>query len=214
MTDELSINVLQKKFTEIYKTNGFCGDESLSGIGSGSEQTKTILMRLPLLLKKYNISSLIDAPCGDMFWMIKVLQHNPLNLYVGVDIVPEMIHKNQDDFGSDNVSFICRDITQEPLPKGDLILCRDCLVHLSYADALNAIKNMKNSGSDYLLITHFIDRTTNTDLGADFWRPLNMQLAPFNFPEPIDLLVEDTTEEDGAYADKTLALWNLSDIQI
>ncbi len=40
-------------------------------------------------------------------------------------------------------------------------------------------------------------------------RVLNLQQAPFNFPPPEHLLVEECTEGNGAYRDKSLGVWNL-----
>jgi len=42
---------------------------------------------------------------------------------------------------------MCCDITSDPLPRADVILCRDCLVHFSLADAQAAIGNFARSGS-------------------------------------------------------------------
>jgi hypothetical protein len=46
------------------------------------------------------------------------------------------------------------------------------------------------------------------------WRPLNLQAAPFHFPDPLALIDEKCTEDDGVYADKQLGLWSLSDIPV
>lgn len=215
MTDTFNTNSLKEKFTHVFETNGFNGDESKSGVGSGSEQTRIIRTELPILLDKYGIQSMVDAPCGDMFWMIQVLQNASIHTYTGIDIVPELIRVNTEKFASDQIRFLCADITQADIPRSDLILCRDCLVHLSYEDAKRALQNMKNSGSRYLLTTHFRYRTQNADLGKGFWRSVNLTLEPFNFPEPIDMLVELATEADNKfYDDKTLSLWNLQDIKL
>ena len=103
-------------------------------------------------------------------------------------------------------------LAESELPKVDLIFSRDCLVHLSFKDALKIIENFKRSGSKYLLTTTFKGRTKNEDLGTGFWRPLNKQLAPFNFPEPIHLINEGCSEEGNMFEDKCLGLWLLQDI--
>ena len=93
---------------------------------------------------------------------------------------------------------------------------RDCLVHLTFADALKIIANFKRSGAKYLLTTTFVERKKNNDLvGVDnFWRALNMRLPPFNFPQPLLLVNEGCTEEAGQYPDKSLGLWLLDDIEV
>jgi hypothetical protein len=39
-----------------------------------------------------------------------------------------------------------------------------------------------------------------------------LTLPPFNFPQPIEVITEGCTENDGRYADKSLMLWNISDL--
>jgi len=95
-----------------------------------------------------------------------------------------------------------------------LIFSRDCLVHLSYKDAIKIIHNFKKSGSKYLLTTTFTNREENIDLGDGFWRVLNLQKAPFNFPEPIKLINEKCTEENNMFVDKCLGLWLIDDLNI
>ena len=59
------------------------------------------------------------------------------------------------------------------------------------------------------------DRVSNSDLsGNDFWRPLNLELSPFDFPKPLKIINEKCTEYNGIYADKSLGLWLLDDIKI
>lgn len=60
---------LKNKFTEIHDKNLFFGKESISGTGSDLIQTKVISKEIPLLLKKYNVKTFMDAPCGDLYWM-------------------------------------------------------------------------------------------------------------------------------------------------
>jgi hypothetical protein len=45
------------------------------------------------------------------------------------------------------------DLTRDPLPKVDLVLCRDCLVHLSFDDIYESLDNLRRSGSMLLLTT-------------------------------------------------------------
>lgn len=205
---------LKKRFSQIYRENIFGGGVSRSGEGSDLVQTEIIRREIPLLLKRLGARSLLDAPCGDWHWMQKTTLG--IDKYIGVDLVEEMIALNNKQFGNDNVSFISLDLTRDALPDVDVILSRDCLVHLSSEDALRVIENFKRSGARYLLTTTFTDRSKNVELAGRnaFWRPLNMQLAPFDFPEPMALINEGCTEERGKYRDKCLGLWKLADIHI
>ena len=74
------------------------------------------------------------------------------------------------------------------------------------------IKNFKRSGTKYLLITTFVNRLSNNDLGKGFWRTINIERPPFNFPNPIKIIDEKCTELNGEYSDKSLGLFLLKDI--
>ncbi|MGE7610416.1 class I SAM-dependent methyltransferase, partial [Peribacillus frigoritolerans] len=117
--------------------------------------------------------------------------------------------------GSDqnNVQFFHMDITKDRLPTGDLILCRDCLVHFSLSDIHSALNNFKAGESSYLLTTTFTNLTFNQEIITGSWRPLNLEIEPFNFPKPILVINENFTEGEMNYTDKSLALWDLNIIK-
>jgi len=205
---------LKEKFSEVYEKNMFGGRVSRSGEGSDLVQTEIIRRELPRIVKEFSIQIFLDAPCGDWYWMKET--NLGVEQYIGVDIVEAMIEKHKKSFGSPAQTFLCLNLATDSLPKADLIFSRDCLVHLRFEDALKIIANFKRSGAKYLLTTTFIDRTRNYDLvGMDsFWRPLNMRLAPFNFPEPLLIVNEGCTEDAEQYTDKGLGLWLLTDIKV
>lgn len=205
---------LKQKFSEVYEKNIFAGRKSRSGEGSDLVQTEVIRTELPKIIQRYAVRTFLDAPCGDWYWMQKTdlgVEH-----YIGVDIVEAMINKHTEVFGSPSRTFECLNLATDPLPEADLIFSRDCLVHLTYADALKIVKNFKLSGAKYLLTTTFVSRKKNNDLvGVDnFWRALNLCLPPFNFPEPLLVVNEGCTEEAMQYKDKSLGLWLLDDIDV
>jgi len=208
--DAVNKLALKDKFSEVYAKNIFGGLDSRSGAGSDLVQTEIIRHEIPRVLREYGVHAMLDAPCGDWFWMRQV--DLGIERYVGTDIVPALIERNKAQFGREGVDFVCLDLSKDELPKVDLIFSRDCLVHLSFADASRILKNFKASGAKYLLTTTFTDRSSNADLGSGFWRPLNMELAPFNFPPPAKLINEGCTEGDNLFTDKSLGLWRLEDI--
>ncbi len=203
---------IKTTFTKIYKRNSWGSYETVSGTGSSIDATKELVKQIPILIDKLHIRTLIDAPCGDFNWM----KHVELNIekYIGIDIVPELINNNQQNYTSDNRKFLNLDITRDNLPQADIILCRDCLVHLSFNDIEKAIKNFQKSNSQYLLTTSFTDRANNEDITTGEWRPINLELEPFNFPKPLYLINEKCMEEGGEFADKSLALWRVADLPI
>jgi hypothetical protein len=197
-------------FSCIYRANAWGDHYSRSGPGSNLEQTDTIRNVLPQLIAALNVTTMLDAPCGDFYWM----NHTDLSRiehYIGSDIVDELIAKNQEQYSDTKKEFIVCDITQDNIPTVDLILCRDCLPHLTYADIALAINNFKKSGSTYLLTSHYPDTQENQDLTNEalvsLWRfhSINFQKAPFNFPKPLFTLEE-------GFNGKHLALWRITDL--
>jgi hypothetical protein len=134
-----------------------------------------------------------------------------LDKYIGADIVEPLIAANMETYGNATRTFFVCDIRSESLPKVDLIMSRDCLVHLSFDDIHRAIRNINQSGAKYLLTTTFVERQKNVDVRTGEWRALNLQAAPFSLAPPIKLINEECTErdKDGVYSDKCLALWSL-----
>jgi hypothetical protein len=132
--------------------------------------------------------------------------------YMGGDIVEPLVETNRERYGSAGRRFLKVDVINGPLPKADVILCRDCLVHFSFANIFAAFQTMKSSGAEYLLTTTFLAREVNKDIVDGDWRPLNLEASPFLLTAPIDVIVEGCTEEGGAYADKALAVWRVADL--
>ena len=132
--------------------------------------------------------------------------------YFGVDVVADLVRRNQERYASPTRRFEVLNLISDPLPAVDLALCRDCLVHLTFDQVRSAIRNMRDCGIRYLLTTTFSDLGVNVDIEMGDWRPLNYRLAPFEFPEPIEMILEGCTEGAGAYWDKALGLWDLSEM--
>ena len=157
-----------------------------------------------------NISTMLDIPCGDFYWM-KNIELSNID-YTGADIVKEMIQNNIDKYGGDCIRFRHMNLIKGELPKVDLVFCRDCLVHFSFGDIFLALDNVYNSQSEFFLTTTFTGRKENYDIATGDWRPLNLEIAPFMFPKPLRIINEGCKELDGAYEDKSLGLWRIADI--
>jgi hypothetical protein len=203
-----SARAQQATFTRIFQRNAWGDPESVSGPGSTETRGRDFQDALVALLAEWDVRSVVDAPCGDFNWMRNVLAGRQLS-YTGIDIVHDLIDRNQRVHAAADRSFVCADMTRADLPEADLIICRDGLVHLSFADARAAVRNFRRSGSRYLLATTFVRRAENTDIPTGGWRVLNMEAEPFCFPEPLALVDEHCTHSDGIYLDKRLGLWEL-----
>lgn len=201
------------RFQRIFEENAWGNSESVSGEGSNLERTAAVRAKLPGLLARHHVRSILDAPCGDFYWM-KEVALGDID-YMGADIVPEIIERDIEWYAGERRSFVLCDLIADPLPKADLILCRDCLVHLPYAETRRAIDNFRRSGATWLLTTTFTGDRVNRDIEIGDWRPINLERAPYGFPRPVDLINEESDEVDeelGAFPDKSLALWRLADL--
>ena len=197
-------------FRDKFARNAWRGAESVSGTGSDLEQTRVVIQELPRLLRSLGVSTLLDLPCGDFNWMRQVDLSGVR--YIGADVVPEIVAHNA-RFTTPEITFTRLNLLTGQLPRVDAIFCRDCLVHLSFADIERALTNIVRSGSTYLITTTFPDRSANVDIPTGRWRVLNLQAPPFDFPPPLRLLVEQCTEGDGTYRDKSLGVWRIEDIR-
>lgn len=202
--------VTQDIFTEINESNKWGGKESVSGPGSDFDQTQQIIQEIPLLLRELGVISFLDLPCGDHYWL-KEMDLSGIS-YIGGDIVPSLIEANKKRYEHNAKQFAVIDITKDTLPRTELILVRDCLVHLSFDEINSAMYNLKRSGISYILTTTFPKSRRNYDITTGNWRPLNLIKPPFNFPQPMRTIVENCTESYGQYSDKSLALWKIQDL--
>lgn len=203
---------IQTRFTDIYRGNLWLDSESLSGPGSRLSQTERIRRALPELVKELGVRRLLDAPCGDFNWMRHV-EFEELE-YTGGDVVSELVARNRVLYGGAGRRFVTLDLTRDPLPPADLVLCRDCLPHLSFDDARVALSNVKRGAAEFLLTTTYTERADNYDTETGGWRPINLQAAPYNLPPPLRLINEGCTEGGDALADKCLGLWRLRDLPV
>ena len=120
----------------------------------------------------------------------------------------DVLLANRLRYGGPRRRFLLRDVRRDPLPRADLVLCRDALNHFSDEDLMTALRAIIASGSRYLLASTFIAREKNDPIAIGDWRPVNLQLPPLSLPAPVDALIE--TPPETGYDDKRLALWGSS----
>jgi hypothetical protein len=199
-------------FRHAYATNFWAGPESRSGPGSSLDQTAVVRAVVPELCRSLSVGTLLDLPCGDHRWMAQVALDDVQ--YIGGDLLPELIDADTAQFGTTRRRFAVLDLTTSPLPAADLVLCRDCLVHLSFADIARAVANLQRAGITWLLTTTFPQQASNIDIRTGDWRPLNFEAAPFHWPAPDLVVNEQCTEGNGVFADKSLALWRVASLPL
>jgi len=208
--NELKELGLEERFARIYSTNLWSDPESRSGVGSTLDSTRVLRAELPKALRQLEARVLLDLPCGDFTWMEQV-DLSGIE-YIGGDIVPQIVQENRRLHARESRRFMRLDLTRDALPDADVLLCRDCLVHLSYANIRVVLANIARSTVRFLLMTSFPGRGDNYDVVDGDWRTLDFQAPPFSFPEPRLAIVEDCQEEGGSYADKSLLAWKVSDL--
>jgi hypothetical protein len=206
---------LKRVFDNIYKHKSW-GDGEYGGLGSGhgSSLNYTLETRkiLSTVIKKYNINSMIDAPCGAMLWMPFLLRNlSDQFSYHGIDIVESIINASRIKYSSQtnwNFSFI--DFSSQTLPNDknyELIFSRDALQHLSYEKIINALENFsKTPNVRYLLVGTYKNANSNKNIGPGGVFLINLFKKPFELTEYLDLYEEKFDTIEGT---KFLALYDV-----
>ena len=156
--------------------------ETECGGGSTMAATVHLRARLPGLLKRLKVASILDAPCGDFNWM-QAINFGAID-YTGCDISEKHIERaNSKAGGRARVRFHAMDIVTEPLPTADLVFCRDFLQHLPNQMAIAALRNFVATGAKWLLVTSHVSKRNGDIAEPGMFRPLNLKIPPFEFPK-------------------------------
>lgn len=175
-------------FDEIAGSNTWGSKESVSGNGSAVEYTETYRAALVDFLRRRKISSMFDAPCGDLNWMPLVLEQHAMQ-YIGGDVSDAVLGVAKRKHPEFDLRHF--DLATEPFPDVQVWHCRDCLFHLSYADIDRVVSNFLASGIEYALLTsHRSMILNNVDIPTGSFRLLDLMRAPFRFPPPIERLTD------------------------
>lgn len=172
-------------FDAIYTHNGWNSDESQSGPGSEVKRAEAYRIRLTECLHQLRVTSIFDAPCGDLNWILPTVKGIH---YIGGDIVPALISDLRLSFPDLDLRVF--DICQDKFPVVDVWHCRDCLFHLPLADIRKALENFACSVIPYALITTHRTRLAhrNLDIPVGGWRYLDLTAKPLTLPPAIKYL--------------------------
>jgi len=187
----------EDRFTSIYTRNLWGDTESASGTGSNFLHTANLRGKLPDLIRQHRVETVFDGPCGDFHWMKAVVAETGVR-YVGGDIVKPLIEKLSQEVATDRVSFVHIDLTRDPFPAADLMICRDCLFHLSYRDCLAMLRGFLSSGIPLLLTTthEFRKGGANRDIATGDFRPMDLFRPPYEFPSDVLARIDDWLPPD------------------
>ncbi len=208
MSDNPSSNNNEQIFSNIYERNGWKGTESRSGPSSGLARTENLRNELPKIVEKSGITNILDAPCGDFFWMKEVVGSLQVQ-YTGADIVPSVINENIEKYASDTVKFLHLNLTKDKLPTADLIFSRDFLFHLSYYDIALYFKNILSSEIKIIMTTTHINNGSieNRDIKTGGWRWFDLFSPPFNFSNNFSEKVID------GGGDRYMCMWSVEELK-
>jgi SAM-dependent methyltransferase len=189
----------RRRFEYAYASRYWVGgrdDGPPSGWGSSLEATG-----LPRLLKELRATSLLDIGCGDFTWMQEL--ELPCR-YIGADIVPALIAEHRQRFAGPSREFIVLDACEEPLPAADIVLCREVLFHLCFADMCKLVDHVRASGARYLLATTNPNVAVNVDIPTGEHSDRNLAIAPLKLGKP-----ERALADDAVAAGRVLGVWRL-----
>lgn len=195
-----------EKFRLIYEKNLWRNAESVSGSGSTLKFTKNIREALPRVIDQYDIHSIFDAPCGDFNWMKHVLKTVDIR-YIGGDIVEDLIKRNNKAFVTENIEFVSIDLISEHFPAVDMMLCRDCLFHMSYENTLEILNNFIDSNIEYFFTTTYKKPADfiNGDIVTGSFRAIDLTKVPYHFSDDALFTVLDGKKDN---TERFMCLWN------
>lgn len=168
-------NSNQQVFDSIYKNNSWIFG---SGIGSIATFNKPFINFINEYLRDHtDIHTVVDIGCGD--WQIG--RHFELGerKYIGCDVSEFILKKVESRFASPHIRFQQLDAVSDMLPKGDLIIVKDVLQHLSLADAARILQKLE--GYKHVIIQNDVyqAQVANKEILNGGFRPLDIRLAPF-----------------------------------
>ena len=99
-------------FMSIFKSNYWrdyntpINEESYSGKGSDLKSCNNVINNLKNFINSEKVLKILDLACGDFLWMKIVLDSTPqLKKYHGIEIVEEIVTKNQKTYSNEKIIF-------------------------------------------------------------------------------------------------------------
>jgi hypothetical protein len=151
----------RKVFSNVYQNNlwGMASPEVesqfYSGPGSSDPQivdpyVQTVQKFFASLPTKKNA---VDLGCGDFRVGSRIV--DSFDSYTACDVVPELVHFNQEYWRHLPVKFRVVDLVKDEIPTGDVLILRQVLQHLSNADISRFIQLIPRDFS-FLLVTEHL----------------------------------------------------------
>ena len=175
---------------QIYQMHLWGGKEYEFYSGEGSHDASIIepyQETVLSFLKSFDQPLIVcDLGCGD-FNVSKVF--TPFTKeYIGIDIVPDLIKRNQELFQGENRSFLCKDVAADELPKGTCALVRQVLQHISNDEIQKILTKL--SAYRYVILTEHLpsgdfipnkDKIASQGIRLKQQSGINLIESPFNW---------------------------------
>ena len=146
----------------------------------------------------------VDLGCGDFHIGRQLSKY--AKQYIACDVVPEVIEANVSRNDLTNVSFRVLDAATQDLPKGDIVILRQVLQHLSNLDVQNVLQRIQGNFR-YLIFTDHqplglewtpnLDKQTGPNIRTEFGSGLDLARPPFDFSSLDCKLISDIKVDDG-----------------
>jgi SAM-dependent methyltransferase len=158
---------IEEIFTGIYAQNQWGGQqgEFYSGPGTHNENVIKYIDTCIKLIRKENISSILDIGCGDFRVMSEVVKATNTN-FIGADIAKNVIDHHNKVFSSEKIKFRHLNAITDELPKCDLITIRQVLQHLSN-EQIGIILQKALASARFLLITEHLPKGDHIKYNLD-----------------------------------------------
>ncbi|WP_133548033.1 class I SAM-dependent methyltransferase [Salegentibacter sp. 24] len=131
---------------QIYENNLWGGDQNVYYSGLGSHHPELVDPYLEALSSFFSSlespPQVCDLGCGDFNVGKELVKYS--KKYIAVDIVPDLITHNKNEFKVNNLEFQVLDIAKDKLPSGDCAILRQVLQHLSNAEIKRVVKKLYN----------------------------------------------------------------------
>ena len=200
-------------FSLIYQRRLWGTGESASGPGSSVANAQGAARAVAEVVRSNGVKSLIDVGCGDLNWLGPELASFPLLHVTAIDIAAAAYASASADPRYAAVAFRAHDVVASPLPvAAELLLCRQCLNHMSAEDAVRALRHIAQSGARLLLLSHYARGDNSAEMltvGVKY-RSWNLQQPPFSdlLPPP-EKCFEDEYNVNEEQRPMVLALYRL-----
>jgi len=188
---------------DLYERNTWNGVESLSGPGSGTAATQHVGPAIVALCRRYGIRSVIDAACGDGWWM------PDLPGYLGIDRAVAAVTRSRELHPAR--LYLVGDLRFLDI-RADLVILRDVIQHLSLRDGVDLVRAAEDTGG-FLLASSYRGGK-NTGISEEDVRRAraydnDLEAPPFSLGPPLEVIPDGYAYHGDSIRDprKILGLW-------